>query len=86
MLSFERNIKTLDDLALFAIEVDKLISTETIILLKGPLGVGKTAFTRELLKFWGNRKAVTSPTFTYFETYNCKRNNEDVIVYHFDLS
>lgn len=54
----------------------------TIVLLKGDLGAGKTAFVKGVVEcFGGNSSEVTSPTFTIVNEY--KLNEK--IIFHFDL-
>ncbi len=43
--------------------------TATVIALTGDLGVGKTAFTKELAKLLGVTHEVTSPTFVIMKSY-----------------
>ena len=50
--------------------------------LIGPLGVGKTAFVKEVARFWGCSEAVTSPTFTLMHHYTTK-NGKTLL--HIDL-
>ncbi len=40
-----------------------------ILILKGPLGAGKTAFTKGIAEGLGITKEVTSPTFTLMSVY-----------------
>ena len=54
-----------------------------VITLQGPLGAGKTAFARALIRaLTGNaEEEVPSPTFTLVQTYDTKA----LEVWHFDL-
>lgn len=51
------------------------------IFLTGDLGVGKTQFTRSLLRGLGHTGRVRSPTFTLLESYKLLKFD----LYHFDF-
>ena len=54
----------------------------TIILLRGDLGAGKTAFTRGFARGLGITDPVSSPTFTIVQEYPCADGR---MLYHMDL-
>ena len=58
------------------------IKTHRIFTFSGPLGAGKTTLIKSLLRQCGIREVVTSPTFTYVNTYT---NAQNILFYHFDL-
>jgi tRNA threonylcarbamoyladenosine biosynthesis protein TsaE len=67
-----KEIPTLKELAEIAREaLDACVQKETatVITLAGDLGVGKTAFTKELAKILGVSHEVTSPTFVIMKSY-----------------
>jgi tRNA threonylcarbamoyladenosine biosynthesis protein TsaE len=77
---------TLPDLAAterFAAEVAAAMHPGDAILLSGPLGAGKTAFARALLRAAAEDPAleVPSPSFTLVQSYATPRGT----VHHFDL-
>ena len=59
-----------------AFEYAKTLKMGDVVLLKGGLGAGKTAFTKGVAKFFG-LEGVTSHTYAYLNDYGDK-------IYHYD--
>lgn len=65
----------------FAYKIAKQLNKNTIIVLTGDLGSGKTKFTEGVLKYYGLENEISSPTFTLVNEYNTENFN----IYHFDV-
>lgn len=65
----------------FAQEFAKKLNNNSIIILSGDLGSGKTKFTEGILKHFGLEDEISSPTFTIVNEYHTNSVN----IYHFDL-
>lgn len=59
----------------------KDLSKDSVLVLTGDLGSGKTKFTEGILSYYGLEKEISSPTFTIVNEYK----NEDVTIFHFDV-
>ena len=70
-----------EDTISFANEFASKLNSNSIIVLSGDLGSGKTKFTEGILKYFGLEDEISSPTFTIVNEYDA--NNQKI--YHFDL-
>lgn len=70
-----------DETIEFANKIAKQIKKDTVIVLSGDLGSGKTKFTEGVLKNFGLEDEISSPTFTLVNEYNTK----DFDIFHFDV-
>ncbi len=61
-------------------EVASRLRAGDIILYKGEMGAGKTAFTRGIARYFGVEDSVSSPTFALVNEYD-----GDIPIFHFDL-
>jgi len=79
----ELELPSLDATEALARRVGQLLHPGDSVLLSGPLGAGKTAFTRALLRDMAGDPAleVPSPSFTLVQSYETPRG----VVHHYDL-
>jgi tRNA threonylcarbamoyladenosine biosynthesis protein TsaE len=77
----------LEETAFFAESIKKEIenSDMRVLFLVGDLGSGKTAFTKELLKAFGIKEKVVSPTFILQKEYSVKKNPSVERIFHSDV-
>lgn len=76
---------TLDQVEIVARQCADLMQGFSVVTFTGSLGAGKTTLVSALLKSWGVQGPVTSPTFTYVNTYAFAKGDSCCRVYHFDL-
>lgn len=77
----EQTLPTPEDTLAFAMNLAEVIDDGAIIFLYGPLGAGKTTFSRGFLRGLGFTEKVKSPTYTIVEAYDINGR----LVYHFDF-
>jgi tRNA threonylcarbamoyladenosine biosynthesis protein TsaE len=63
----------------------KVLRSGDIVLLSGPLGAGKTTFTKGVAKGLGVSERVTSPTFTMVREHECHNDRGIVTLQHCDV-
>ena len=73
--------KSEEDTLKFASNFASKLNKNSVIVLSGDLGSGKTKFTEGILKYFGLENEISSPTFTIVNEYNTQNFN----IYHFDL-
>lgn len=81
MIMSEFISKSENETIAFANDFAKKLNKNSIIILSGDLGSGKTKFTQGILKYYGLESEISSPTFTIVNEYNATNVN----IYHFDL-
>lgn len=75
-----RKIESLESLRGFANEIAGRAGSRFLLLLDGPMGAGKTQFTKFLIEAIGSSETV-SPSFAIHNSYETLRGE----VHHFDL-
>ncbi len=70
-----------EDTAAAGAALSRVVREGDVITLSGPLGVGKTAFARGLIRALGHNADVPSPSFAIVQPYE----NLDPPVWHVDL-
>ncbi|MBO4641498.1 MAG: tRNA (adenosine(37)-N6)-threonylcarbamoyltransferase complex ATPase subunit type 1 TsaE [Bacteroidaceae bacterium] len=78
----EITIKSLHDIQQAAHDFVAAMGDNTVFALYGPMGVGKTTFTKAVCEELGVKDNITSPTFAIVNEY---RSNTDELIYHFDF-
>ena len=79
---FDSVIETTEAMLELGELVSKVFSAGDLVLLIGPLGAGKTTFTRGVGKGLGVVGNVSSPTFVIARTH--KRENSEIPLVHVD--
>ena len=63
-----------------AAELGDILGPGDVVLLEGPIGVGKTRLVSAVVEAMGSRDLVTSPTYTLMHAYETPR----LTVFHLD--
>lgn len=67
-------------------DLAKKLNNNSVIILTGNLGTGKTRFMRGIANYFGIENDVSSPTFTIVNEYTPKTNMDKVDkIFHFDV-
>lgn len=79
---YQLSLEHEDDTAKLASAIASLLSPGDTLLLEGPIGAGKSAFARALIRArLGRMEDVPSPTFTLVQTYDDPSGD----IWHCDL-
>lgn len=76
---------TLKDIPAIAKQAAYKIKGGEVFGLIGPLGAGKTFFTKELAKALKIKRRITSPSFVIMNRYPLKLAGKNLNLYHLDL-
>jgi len=69
-----------------AFDLSQNLNNNSILVLTGNLGTGKTRFMRGIAEYFGIQNDVSSPTFTIVNEYVPKSNTENIDkIFHFDV-
>lgn len=80
-----KKIIGVDEMHKWSGEMAEQLKQGEVLLLKGPLGSGKTTFTQGLAKALGIKEPVTSPTFNVVAEYEVAGAGEIKKLVHIDL-
>lgn len=82
-LSFECASHSDEQTQRLGMRLGALLPRHAVIALHGPMGAGKTSFSRGLGAGWGANQLLRSPTFTLVQQHH--READDATLYHIDL-
>lgn len=72
-------VNNLEETQKLAQKLAPQLKTGMTVLLKGPLGSGKTAFVKAVGKALGVERAIKSPTYTIVKTYELPGREEELV-------
>ena len=75
----------LEDATTLARNIARELKGGEILGLVGPLGAGKTTFTKSLAQALKVKTRVTSPTFTLLHKFAGRLGKQKIFLYHLDL-
>lgn len=81
MESWKVQLDGVEETLNFAGEISRELFPGSVILLEGPLGAGKTTFTKGIAEGLGITRIIKSPSYTLIREYE----NEPLSLYHVDL-
>lgn len=63
----------------------QFLNNDSIVLLEGELGAGKTEFIKGICQYFSVEDVVTSPTFALINQYIGLKDNKEFSIFHLDL-
>jgi len=79
-------ITTLSEDETFALgmRLSPMLVKGDVVALRGPLGAGKTCFTKGMASGLGIKEELTSPSYAIISEYECLIQGEEITFYHID--
>lgn len=69
-----------------AYKIAATLTCNSVVVLSGELGSGKTRFVKGVAKYFGIENDISSPTFTIVNEHTPKSNSDKVNkIFHFDV-
>jgi tRNA threonylcarbamoyladenosine biosynthesis protein TsaE len=75
---------TVDDTVSLGKALAGLLKKGSVVALKGPLGAGKTYFTKGIAMALGVKDAITSPSYTIVSEYSGFLQGNSIKIFHID--
>jgi tRNA threonylcarbamoyladenosine biosynthesis protein TsaE len=79
-MQIDQRTENIEEFRKLVFEIAQQLPARAVLLMNGPMGVGKTEFVKRLGEFW-KLAEVASPTFAIHHRYELK----DKVLDHFDL-
>lgn len=84
-MAWSRDCVSAEDLIRCGEDFARVLRSGDIVLLSGPLGAGKTTFTKGVASALGVVERVTSPTFTMVREHRCSNSQGIERLHHCDV-
>ena len=84
-MTWRRRCASAEDLERAGEDLAAVLASGDIVLLSGPLGAGKTTFTKGVARALGVSERVTSPTFTMVREHHCHNAQGILTLHHADV-